>query len=52
VSRVSRAEVALGTPPYVDIEPESPVTEVEKPPTPTKGKGKPSTDPETEEPTA
>lgn len=44
MSRVSRAEVALGTPPSVDIEPAPPV-EVEKP-EPTKGKGKPSTDPE------
>lgn len=51
MSRVSRAEVVLGTPLTVDVEPESPVVEVEKP-APTKGKGKPSTDPETEEPTA
>lgn len=50
MSRVSRAEVLLGTPtPNVDIEqPADPVVEVEKP-TPTKGKGKPSTDPEPEE---
>lgn len=48
MSRVTRAEVALGTPPSVDVEPEAPVVEVEKP-APTKGKGKPSTDPETEE---
>lgn len=51
MSRVSRAEVALGTPPSVDVEPVAPVVEVEKP-APAKGKGKPSTDPETEEPTA
>lgn len=50
MSRVSRAEVLLGTP-SVDVAPAAPVVEVEKPP-PTKGKGKPSTDPETEEPTA
>lgn len=49
MSRVTRAEIALGASPIVDVEPEIPVTEV-APPAPAKGKaGKPTTDPDPEE---